>query len=48
MKIPYDEKLGELTSNGLVAVRESDQYRAAFGKLLDRIAEEVLYSENNC
>lgn len=45
MKIPYDEKLGELTSNGLVAVRESDQYRAAFGKLLDRIAEEVLYSE---
>lgn len=38
-KIPYDEKLGTLNSKGLVAVRESDQYRKLFLKLLENISK---------
>ena len=38
-EIPYDEKLGMLNSKGLVAVRESDQYRKLFQKLLENISK---------
>lgn len=38
-EIPYDENLGRLNSKGIVAVRESDQYKKLFQKLLDNISK---------
>jgi MinD superfamily P-loop ATPase len=40
-EIPYDEDLARLNSNGLVAVRESAEYRERFRKLLGRITKEA-------
>ncbi len=39
--IPYDEKLGRLTSNGLIAVWEDAGYRQIFLDLLERVSREV-------
>lgn len=41
-EIPYDEKLGMLNSKGLVAVRESNQYKKLFQKLLVNISKGAL------
>jgi MinD superfamily P-loop ATPase len=38
-EIPYDDNLGKLNSKGLVAVRESGQYKKLFQKLLDNISK---------
>lgn len=40
-RIPYDENLGRLNSNGEVAVRVSQDYKALFGNLLKAIEVEV-------
>ncbi|MEA4921168.1 MAG: ATP-binding protein [Clostridiaceae bacterium] len=40
--IPYDEKLGRLNSEGLVAVRESPLYHKLFSDLLYNIQKEAL------
>lgn len=40
-KIPYDEELGTLNSNGLIAVRESEKYKELFSNLLEKVIEEV-------
>ena len=37
-KIPFDENLGKLNSEGLIAVRESKQYHELFRKLLEVIS----------
>lgn len=37
-KIPFDENLGKLNSEGLIAVRESKQYHKLFRKLLEVIS----------
>ena len=41
-KIPFDEELGRLNSNGLVAVRENERYRDLFQKLLDKVVKEAV------
>ncbi len=41
--IPYDEELGKLNSKGLIAVRESNQYRELFRNLLDGITKEAAF-----
>ena len=40
-KVPFDSELGELNSNGLIAVRESEKYRKLFSELLKSVVEEV-------
>lgn len=40
-KIPYDNELGELNSNGQIASRENDNYYNLFKQLLDNIEKEV-------
>lgn len=40
-KIPYDEELGRLNSNGLIAAWESKRYRELFKSLYQKVAEEV-------
>jgi MinD superfamily P-loop ATPase len=40
-RIDYDEKLGRLNSEGLVAARESGQYRALFRQLLCQAEKEA-------
>jgi MinD superfamily P-loop ATPase len=40
-KIPFDIELGRLSSDGLVAARESDAYRALFTELLEKVQKEV-------
>jgi MinD superfamily P-loop ATPase len=40
-KIPYDNELGELNSNGRIASRENDNYYNLFKQLLDKIEKEV-------
>lgn len=39
--IPFDNELGELNSNGCIAVRESRKYREVFAQLLDTVLEEA-------
>ncbi|MDD4084829.1 MAG: 4Fe-4S binding protein [Acholeplasmataceae bacterium] len=41
--IPYDKKLGEINSNGLILVREDDVFREMFLKLLDKIKEDACH-----
>lgn len=40
-KIPYDEELGRLNSNGLIAAWESKRYRELFKSLYQKVAGEV-------
>lgn len=40
-RIPFDSELGKLGSEGKVAVREEDKFRALFESLLERVGEEV-------
>ncbi len=40
-KIPYDQELGTLNSNGLIAARENAKYKDLFSGLLARIRKEV-------
>ncbi|MFW5982183.1 MAG: AAA family ATPase [Halanaerobiaceae bacterium] len=40
-KIPYDDKLGQINSSGMIAARESTDYKKLFSRLLDKILEEV-------
>lgn len=40
-RIPYDARLGLLSSEGKIAVREDAGFRALFKKLLDRIGKEA-------
>lgn len=39
--IPFDNELGTLNSNALIAARESGKYRALFSALLQTVTEEV-------
>lgn len=40
-KIPFDNELGTLNSNALIAVRKSKKYQDLFSILLQRVTEEV-------
>lgn len=40
-KIPYDETLGLLNSNGLIVARDSKVYREYFTEILEKVLEEV-------
>lgn len=40
-KIPFDNELGELNSNGLIVAREDNKYYDLFKQLVDRIEVEV-------
>ncbi len=40
-KIPFDNELGELNSNGLIVSREDNKYYDLFKQLMDRIEVEV-------
>lgn len=40
-EFPYDAKLARMNAKGAVAVRESEEYRAWFRTLLDRLTEEA-------
>ena len=42
-KIPFDNELGVLNSNALIAVRESKKYRELFSTLLQSVVKEVQY-----
>lgn len=42
-EIPYDEELGSLNANGLIAARENERFRRLFGSLLDRVSKEALH-----
>jgi MinD superfamily P-loop ATPase len=42
--IPWDEKLGRLTSDGELAVEKDEHYRFLFTTLLERIKEEVRHA----
>lgn len=42
-KIPFDNKLGTLNSNGLIAVEENQEYKDLFLKLLEEVTKEVQY-----
>ncbi len=42
-KIPFDNKLGTLNSNGLIAVEENQEYKDLFLKLLEKVTKEVQY-----
>ena len=40
-RIPFDSKLGSISSNARIAVRENDRYRELFSELLHTIIEEA-------
>ncbi|MPM60779.1 Iron-sulfur cluster carrier protein [bioreactor metagenome] len=40
-KIPFDMELGRLSSRGHIAVRESEEYRKLFSRLLETLQKEV-------
>jgi len=40
-KIPFDRELGSLSSDGLIAARESEKYKKLFSNLLNRVIWEV-------
>lgn len=40
-RIPYDNQLGRLSSNGMIAVRENPKFKDMFSKLLETITKEV-------
>lgn len=40
-KIPFDNNLGKLNSNALIAVREAKKYRDLFARLLQTVTKEV-------
>ena len=40
-KIPYDNELGILNSNGLIASRESEKYKNIFSNILKEVTKEV-------
>lgn len=40
-KIPFDHELGNINSNGEIAVRESKTYKEIFSNLLETVIEEV-------
>lgn len=42
-RIPFDNELGNLNSNGEIAVRKSRKYKQIFSKLLDTVIKEVQY-----
>lgn len=41
--IPYDEELGMINSNALIAVRERDKWGGFFNTLLQKVTEEVCH-----
>jgi MinD superfamily P-loop ATPase len=41
-KIPFNEELGKLNSQGLIAVRENRQYRELFQRLLKTLEKEAV------
>jgi len=45
-KIPFDNKLGALNSDGLVVARELPEYRDLFEHLLCRVKEEATLCGN--
>lgn len=40
-KIPYDNELGALNSNGIIVARENEKYKKLFSSLLETIMKEV-------
>lgn len=40
-RIPYDEELGSLNSNGKIVSQESERFKKVFEKLLDTVTQEV-------
>ena len=40
-KIPFDNEMGTINSNALIATRENDKYRDMFSSLLKIVTEEV-------
>ena len=40
-EIAFDQELGELTSNGMIASRENDKYRQIFASILESVKKEV-------
>lgn len=40
-RIPFDNELGNLNSNALISVRESEKYRGMFYSLLETVTEEI-------
>jgi len=40
-KIEFSSELGDINSNGLIAVREKEKYRGKFARLLEKITGEV-------
>lgn len=44
-KIPFDNKLGKINSNGLIVSREMAKYKDIFSKLLKKIAKEAKSEE---
>ena len=42
-RIPVDQKLGRLNSDGKIAVRENEEYRKLFSELLERVKKKVLH-----
>jgi len=40
-KIQFSSELGEINSNGLIAVRENEKYKELFSTLLEKISKEV-------
>jgi MinD superfamily P-loop ATPase len=40
-KIPFCSELGNISSNGLIAVREMQEYKNLFSKLLCKVSKEV-------
>lgn len=46
-KIPFDNELGKLNSNGEIAVRVKEKYKELFSAILDRVLEEVENETNS-
>ena len=42
-KIPFDNELGTLNSNALIAARENNSYKTMFTSLLEKVKKEARY-----
>ena len=40
-KIPFDKNLGQLNSNGKIAVNELEDYKKVFSSILERVSKEA-------
>jgi MinD superfamily P-loop ATPase len=40
-KIPYNEEIGKLNSNGYIVAKENEEFRKIFENILGKIQEEV-------